>query len=156
MKHLLTPFEIRNQPAGRIMNSLIQEYVYDEMPTRWANRMQEEIPCHWFGEHPRMVAEDDGGYCSADGLSKYSQDLSRAMALSTAPAMAGCSLLTKVECGHYVNPHEPIDHMWATFSGKPFDKNSPTSNLWVTAPTFELAICRAALLYLSMACGRGV
>lgn len=119
--------------SGRIMNTFIQEYVVGDHPTRWSNGQQKELKCHWFEEHPRACAEDDGGFCSADTLPRYSTDISAAMSIK----INNKSLSTKTEINEY----------WATFTEVPFgDKRYSWQNVWASAPTLPLAICRAALL----------
>lgn len=139
--HLLQSKEIMSIPAGRIMNTFVQEYVLRDYPTRWSNSQQTELGAHWFEEHPRSCAEDDGGYCSADGLAKYSTDTSMALSLAETPALKQLSLSTK----------KVGDVHWATFSDVPFaDKSNwqtgGWARVWAEGDTLALAICRAALL----------
>lgn len=135
MSHTLSYNEIHSIPAGRIMNTFIQEYVLSDHPTRWSNAQQKELVCHWFEEHPRSCAEDDGGYCSADGLTNYSEDISRAM--SIANFLKTTPLSTRSEVGIH----------WASFSTVPFrDSNYAWKRVWASGETLALAICRAALL----------
>lgn len=154
--HTLSYKEIMSLPAGRILNTFIQEYVLGDLPTRWSNAQQKELGVHWFEEHPRSCAEDDGGYCTADGLAKYSTDISAAMSLADAPLLKTRSLTTKTEVtqknpssGH-TDPPEPTTKYWATFSDVPFsDKHMFTrwpKRSWASGETMALAICRAALL----------
>lgn len=137
MSHTLTYQEITSLPAGRIMDTFIEEYVVGDLPSRWSNAHQKQLPCHWFEEHPRSCAEDDGGYCSADGLCRYSTDVSRALALAQLPALKDKPLQTRVEGDKY----------WAAFSTVPFEKRMEYGRrLWVSASSLPLAICQAALV----------
>lgn len=127
-------------PAGRIMNTFIQEYVLNEHPTRWSNGQQKELTAHWFEEHPRTCAEDDGGYCTAEGLPDYSGDLSHAMALSQAKMLVGTSLSMK-------SVTTPSAGFWATFYNVPYEsKTYRWKDYWASGSTMAEAICRAALL----------
>lgn len=132
------------------MNTLIQEYVMNDYPGRWSNGQQKEVQAHWFEEHPRSCAEDDGGYCSADSLAKYSTDISAAMGLAEVPSLTGKSLSTKTEnspVGLFPHTGSPLTNYWATFSNVEF--KDPTYNWkqsWASGETMALAICRAALL----------
>lgn len=121
------------------MDTFVEEYVYGNVSTRWSSSQQKEIPCQWFEEHPRQCAEDDGGFCSADSLVKYSTDISRAMTVATAPALVGRSLAT-----HSVKGDDATEY-WASFSESPFGSRQ-YQYVWTSAPTLALAICRAALL----------
>ena len=154
--HTLSYKEIISLPAGRILNTLVQEYVLGEHPTRWSNGQQKELSVHWFEEHPRSCAEDDGGYCTADSIAKYSTDISAAMSLVDAPLLKERSLTTKTEVkegraisGH-TDPDDPITTYWATFSEIPFSaKHMYTrwpKRSWASGETMALAITRAALL----------
>ena len=116
------------------MNTLIMEYVLGEYCSRWSNGEQKSIPNHWFDEHPRSCAEDDGGYCSADSVPKYSTLMDDAMCITkTKP-----NLVMRVESA---------TENWAAFSNIPFrDTNFNWKNVWAKAETMPLAICRAALM----------
>lgn len=132
------------------MNTFIQEYVLNDHSTRWSNGSQKEIGSHWFEEHPRSCAEDDGGYCSADGLAKYSTDISAAMSLTEAALLKGKSLSTKtkIEANEDGNQrNSTITLHWASFSSVAFgDTNYNWKQSWADGETMALAICRAALL----------
>ena len=132
------------------MNTLIQEYVLGEHPSRWSNGQQKEIEAHWFEEHPRACAEDDGGYCSADSLAKYSTDVSAALALSEAPRLKGKSLSTKQTVEEDPNGNHrnsTVKNFWATFSTVGHgDPNYNWKQSWAKGESMALAICRAALL----------
>jgi hypothetical protein len=155
MRHNLQKSEIQAIPAGRILNVLVQEYVFNEAPDRWSNSQQKDLPCAWFQEHPRACAEDDGGYSCADSVMKYSTDASAAMQIPHAPALSHLTLTTQMvrkfsnpSSGH-IDPVETIEH-WATFSSHQFDPNTAEHNiLWAKAKDLPLAICRAALLATS-------
>jgi hypothetical protein len=139
--HTLTYKEIMNIPAGRIMNTFINEYVLGQHPERWSNGQQKEIRVHWFEEHPRACAEDDGGYCSADSISKFSTDISAAMALAN--VLFGKTLTTKT----ITDKDATVVNQWATFSNVGFgDPNYNWKQAWAVGETMALAICRAALL----------
>jgi hypothetical protein len=126
--HTLTYNEIISLPPGRILNTLIAEYVLGDVSKRWSNGQQKEVDCHWFDGHPRACAEDDGGFCNADGLPDYSGDVSRAMGLAMAPRLKDNVLHTKADQGRFE----------AAFS--------PTGHTFVSGPTLAVAICRAALI----------
>ena len=132
--HTLSRAEILSLPAGRLINTLIREYVLDEYPSRWSNGQQKKLQCHWFEEHPRSCAEDDGGHCSADEGKDYSADIEAAMSLAS---VLGERLSTQSDGNLY----------WASFSGVAFgDKNYGWKKYWACAETIPLAICRAALI----------
>ncbi len=132
--HTLAKAEIDSIPAGRLMNTLIREYVLGEYPERWSNGQQKNLQCHWFEPHPRSCAEDEGGSCSADEGANYSRDLDAAMSLE--PYIQH-GLVTRSEKGQY----------WASFSGVAFgDNNYSWKKHWACAESLTLAICRAALL----------
>jgi hypothetical protein len=133
--HTLTKSEIMSIPAGRIMNTMIQEYIVRESPTRWSNGQQKELPCRWFDEHPRSCAEDDGGYCCADSLPDYSGDVSRAFSLALLPTLKDKKLSTQTD---------NTEH-WASFGNVPYERKDEV-RCWVQGPSVALAICRAALL----------
>jgi hypothetical protein len=138
MKHTLTNKEINNIPSGRIMNTFITEYVIGDYATRWSNYQQEEISCHWFEEHPRCNAEDDGNYCTADGLLEYSTDISRALSITR---------LMSNPLSTHTYTDQGVEVFWATFSTVAFnDTNYRWRDVWATGETLALAICRAALL----------
>lgn len=142
--HTLTTKEIVSIPAGRILNTLIQEYVVNDHATRWSNSGQKEIPCHWFEEHPRTCAEDDGGYSSADGLPNFSGDISRAMNL--VQIIKDKPLNTHVEPATSIFPAMK-KRFWASFSSVPYESRTQYNcNVWVSAETLSLAICYAALI----------
>lgn len=142
--HTLGRKEIEGIPAGRIMNTFIQEYVIHQLPSCWSNAHQKQLPCHWFEEHPRSCAEDDGGMCSADDLPKYSTDLDAAMTLTNAAMMKEQMLVTHTE------PAQTImeSRFWASFyKDVPYaSKIHRWRNYWASGTTMAMAICRAALL----------
>lgn len=143
-KHTLSLEEIKNIPAGRIMNIFIEEYVFDRSPQKFNSSTQKIENVHWFEEHSRACAEDDGGYCSADGLAKYSTDVSIALKLSE---KVGKSLHTKTEIVCPTGFSDPQNVYWATFSEVPFVTNDYYGKLnWSSANSLALAICRAALI----------
>lgn len=145
MSNLIKKADILTLPAGRILDTFIQEYVFGDFPSRWSNGKQEEIRCHWFEEHPKTCAEDDGGYCCADGLPKYSTDISRAMSIALAPSFKDKCLSTHTEAQKNLGAISTPSRYWATFSTVPFNANY-THKDWVCASTLPLAICHAALL----------
>lgn len=123
------------------MNTLVQEYILNDHPGRWSNGQQKEVQAHWFEEHPRACAEDDGGYCSADGLSKFSTDISAALALAETPLLKGKSLSTTRK------EESATVTFWATFSDIKFgDPSYNWKQAWASGETLALAVCRAALL----------
>lgn len=140
-KHTLSRSEIMMLPAGRIMNTYIEEYVMCNHPYRWSNLKQAEVKVHWFEDHPRVCEEDAGGFCSADGLPKYSTDISASMSLLAAPALQDRLLTTKTVKQWSMS--DPNSAYWATFYGVPVEDSK---SIWAFAPTVELAVCRAALL----------
>jgi hypothetical protein len=147
--HTLSYKEIMSIPAGRIMNTFVQEYVLGGHPGRWSNGEQKEVFAHWFEEHPRSCAEDDGGYCSADGIGKYSTDISAAMSLTEMAPLKGKSLSTKTEQTEGpMHRNDVITTCWATFSNIPFSEKHMYTRWpsWASGETLALAICRAALL----------
>lgn len=137
--HTLSRAEILGIPAGRILNTLVAEYVLREHPTRWSNSAQEAEVCFWFEQHPRACAEDDGGYCSIDGMPDFSGDPIKALKLKDAGTLSGLPLSIKTVGQIY----------WATFGNVSFEGDQSYSEYkrrWVAADTLPLAICRAALI----------
>ena len=151
--HTLSYKEIMSIPAGRIMNTFIQEYVFGVGPSRWSNSNQVDLPTRWFDEHPRTHDTDDGGYCSADSAGRYSTDISAALSMIEPPvaSLAGRTLKTETEVlTEGTASSKPVILYWASFSDVRFsDKSYYTQwrkRSWASGETMALAICRAALL----------
>jgi len=132
--HQLNNDDIINLPAGRIINTLIMEYVCNENPERWSNSEQAFIPSNWFEELPRACAEDDRGNCLADQVPDFSGSMEQAMKLTKKLTDLNMKVVSETEC-------------WAAFSKIPFQApNHYWRNSWVKAETMPLAIARAALM----------
>lgn len=137
--HLLARNEISSLPAGRIMDTLIHEYVFGYMPERWVNGTQRSIPCHWFEEVPRSCAEDDGGSAPADFIPRYSTCAEDMHHILEPMLKLNFSLRTCVDtlwqAGFFAARTEWSDSLW-------LQRKMPGS-------TMPEAVCRAALWALS-------
>lgn len=133
MQHTLRSKEIQQQPAGRILDSLIQEYVLSERPTRWSIR-ENEVYSGWFEAHPEMI--DNEKFCTADILPRYSTDISAALSLCNSRMLEN-KILTNIESN---------STFWASFSKVPFSEAGKREDVWAKGETQALTICRAALL----------
>jgi hypothetical protein len=127
----ISQHEIEILPAGKLLDTIIQEYIVGDFPSRWSNSEQRDIPCHWFEEWPRSCAEDDDNRCAADFVPNYSGNLDEAM------------LLTK-RINQPLSTKTIGNVSWATFNDVPFDQYRYG---WVSGERLPLAICRAALIY---------
>ena len=135
MRHALRSKEIHQQPAGRILDTLIQEYVLGDYSTRWSKQDEREVRSNWFEIHPEMIVNE--GFCTADTVPQFSTDISAAISLSKADTLILKTLTTATESESLY---------WATFSNVPFSERGERGDVWAQGNTQALAICRAALL----------
>lgn len=143
MSYTLTPEEIKSLPAGRLLNTLVEEYIFGRKPSRWSNGQQKSLPAHWFEELPRSCAEDDGDSCPADFIPKY----------SSANAMPDCLLGEMQRLGYSIRSEMEGDIWYVGFIRQVYSTApSPNWDDWkwhklrMPGSTFAIAICRAALL----------
>lgn len=101
-EHYLSPKEIDRIPAGRVLDTLVEEYVIGNQPRIWLAGAQRFEQAGWFDRRPRMIAEDEGD-AVCESVPRYSTDEREAVEVQKRLMQEGCGVaVSQTEDGRFL------------------------------------------------------